>query len=712
VQQDISALLRTLRFLDVRAEPGMVDGKLRLVFTVVEKPEVSAIEFVGAREFKPKDLLEELTFAVGDPLDMYDVRMGRETIERLYKEKGYAYVQVTYDEDALKNEQRVVYVIVENQRIRVRKVIVEGNVTYSDGELKRQIQTKKYIPVFRTGDFDPDRAERDGAALQKYYRDRGFLDAEVGHVVEFEDVARDKLRVVFRVNEGTRYTVSEIRIEGNTVFSDEELLAKMLLKAGDYFLAARLINDAKALRTLYGSQGYIYARVVPSRPVFADEPGQVFINIAIEEGQQFHIGWIEVNGNFQTQEKCVRRELRFYPEEIYDTTKTQAAEQRLRETGLFTAATTIEPTGDQPGIRDVLVNVEESEKTSMFIAGIGAGSDSGVLGNITLENRNFDIFDTPRSWKEFFKGKAFRGAGQTMQIKLEPGTELTRFRINFREPYLMDKPIGFGTSLYLFERGRDGYDEERFGARISFDKKFEEGWLADWVGEIAFGVENVDVDDREAFAAKDIRDDEGNNFLSTVRLGLLHDTTNSRFEPSEGHRLRLSWEQAGVFGGDHYHAKLQGSYTEYWTVYTDDEDRKSIFSVHGRVGQIIGDAPVFERFYAGGIGSMRGFDYRGISPRDGIRQNRIGGEFMALTSAEYSFPLYTKAIRGVLFMDMGTVERNLEITTWRASIGAGIRMTLDFFGPIPMEFDFAIPVSKDGDDDQRVFSFYIGLPFF
>jgi outer membrane protein insertion porin family len=121
---------------------------------------------------------------------------------------------------------------------------------------------------------------------------------------------------------------------------------------------------------------------------------------------------------------------------------------------------------------------------------------------------------------------------------------------------------------------------------------------------------------------------------------------------------------------------------------------------------------VFERFYAGGIGSFRGFDFRGISPRQGIHDDAIGGEFMLLTGGEYVVPLYEKIIHGVVFLDMGTVERELTIGTWRASIGAGVRLTLPFFGTVPMEFDLAYPFVKDGDDDTRVFSFYVGLPFF
>lgn len=710
VQGDRSRLLRTGRFYDVRAEPQLLDGRIVLTYTLVERQAILSVDYEGAYAFKRKKLDEALPFAAGDPLSLFMVRQGQEAIERLYKEKGYAYVEVTFDEKLAENEQRVVYLIVENQRVRVREVSFEGNTVFSKQELQGVVATKPYLPIFRAGDFDPDRAVRDAAAVQKYYRDRGYLDAEVGYRSEFEDVAREKLVVVFQVNEGTRYLVGELRLQGFNVFTEEELLTEMILKVGDPLLDARLQADVKRLTTLYGSHGYIYAHVVPSW-VFAAEPGQVVVTLAFAEGQPFNIGDIQVRGNAHTQEKCVRRELRFYPEEIYDITKTQDAENRLKGTGLFTAAT-IEPVGDEQGVRDALVTVEENPQTTQFIAGVGASSNSGLIGNITLENTNFDITDWPKSWGEFFRGRAFRGAGQTMRISLNPGTELNSFRVDFREPYLMDKPIGFGAGVYLFDRDRDGYTEQRVGTTFSFDKRFEDGFLKGWAGEVAFRAEYVNVKDRQAFAAKDIRDVDGGNYLSTARLSLVHDTTDSRFTPSRGHRFRASWEQAGAMGGDFYHAKLGANYVQHWTVFVDENDRKSVVSARGEVNQILGDAPVFERYYAGGIGSMRGFNYRGISPRDGLRNNRVGGDFMALCGAEYSFPLYTDLIRGVFFTDMGTVERDFGISTWRMSIGGGIRLTLPIFGTIPMEFDLAAPISKGGDDDTQIFSFFIGLPFF
>ncbi len=712
LQRDMSRLLRTGRFLDIRPEPVRVADQVDLTIHLIEKPQVAGLLFEGNEEFSDRDLRDVLMFSEGDPLDIFEVHSGQEAIQRLYREKGYAYAEVTYDEQRLRDDNVVAYRIVENQRVRVRRISFVGNIAYTDRELSGQIETRTYMLIFRTGDFDPDRAERDAARLQTYYRERGYLDAEVGYEVEFLDVARERLEVIFRISEGELYTIREIIFVGNELYEETELLDVMHLRAGDPLVQARLLSDIRAIETAYGSRGYIYARVVPNW-VFAEEPSQVVLTITITEGEPFEIGWIEVRGNMRTREKVVRRELRFYPEQVYDITKTRAAEQRLKDLPLFTEATIepIEPDPPAPNVRDVLVNVEENPRTSHFIAGAGASSDSGLVGNIVLENTNFDIGKWPRTWEELFRGQAFRGAGQTFRIQLEPGTQFNRFRVDFREPYLMDRRVGLGTSFYLFERGRDGYDEGRIGGQVSLDRSFEDGPLADWVGEIALRTEYVNVSNRTSFAARDIRDVDGGNYLSSIKLSLMHDTTDSRFNPTTGHRFHVSYEQFGAMGGSFYHGQFTSGYARHWTVAVDDQDRHSVVSARVRGGQIIGDAPVFERFYAGGIGSMRGFDFRGISPRDGLRNNRVGGDFMLLGGAEYSFPLYAKMLRGVFFADMGTVERQFGISTWRAAVGGGIRLTLDMFGTIPMEFDLAMPLSTHSDDRTRFFSFFIGVPF-
>ena len=328
-------------------------------------------------------------------------------------------------------------------------------------------------------------------------------------------------------------------------------------------------------------------------------------------------------------------------------------------------------------------------------------SNNGLVGTVVLDLQNFDIRDFPRDWKEFIKFRSFFGAGQRFRLEFQPGTDVNRFRIDFTEPYLFDKPVRLDTSLYLFDRDRDGYNERRAGASVSLGRRFERGWLHGWSGEVALGVGTVRVGDLDLFSAREIRDDEGSHLLTSVKTSLVRDRTDSRFIPTTGDRLRLSYEQ---FIGDSTFGKAMVGYSWFKTVRTDLLERKSVLHLRGEGGIIVGDAPVFERFYAGGTGSIRGFDFRGVGPRSGLDDNNIGGDSLVLVGAEYSFPVYGENLRGHFFLDTGTVGSGV----WRASVGAGVRLTIDVLGPMPLEFNLALPVSSDADDDEQVFSFLVG----
>jgi outer membrane protein assembly factor BamA len=172
--------------------------------------------------------------------------------------------------------------------------------------------------------------------------------------------------------------------------------------------------------------------------------------------------------------------------------------------------------------------------------------------------------------------------------------------------------------------------------------------------------------------------------------------------------LRVSYEQVV---GDFAFGRAAGDYSIYRTVWRDALDRKHIVAGRFSIGQIIGDAPIFERFYGGGLGSVRGFRYRGISPRSMGTDTPIGGDFMVFAGAEYTFPLVTDLIRGVVFLDTGTVEDGFRVTTYRASAGLGLRWTIPFFGPVPMSLDFGWPIAKDDQDDTQIVSFTLGWTF-
>lgn len=708
VQEDVRRIQRTGKFLDAVATPRIEDGQVVLLFSVSELPTIAQVRFEGNARFKDDELAKEISVAAGSPLERFAIEQGRDAILNLYRSKGHNDAQVTIDEPALRTDRVLVYRIVEGPRVRVRKVRFEGNVHYSSWVLNSKITTRRSLWIFNPGLYDPDQVAQDELSLQAYLRGQGYMDARVSHRLGF-DPAGEKLTLTFLIEEGTRYAVRNIAFTGNTVISDAEFSAAISLNPGMFLRQELLRRDIRAITELYYARGYIDARCT-ARSIFADQAGLTDLTFDLFEGDQFHVGRVVIRGNQQTKDKVARRELEIFPGDLFDLNAARESERHLRETRLFSSAR-ITPVGEGPGVRDALVQVTEHERTTQFLIGVGVTSNSGVAGNIMIENRNFDLFDWPRNFSEFVRGQAFRGAGQTMRIQLEPGTQFLRFRFDFLEPYLLDRKITFGNSLYFFERGRDAYDEERLGLNLSLGKRFETGWLEGWAGEVALRLENVDISEVDILDARDVRDVEGQSYLSSVSGTLVHDTTDSRFVPSRGHRFRLGWEQAGALGGDFFYGKLNVGYRWHHTMHIDEFDRKQVLTLGARVGAIIGNAPLFERYYGGGIGSIRGFEFRGISPRQGIRDDRVGGEFLTVLNAEYSFPLVGKNLRGVLFSDMGTVEEGFEINHWRASIGAGIRLTVDFFGPIPMEFDFAIPISRDEDDETQVFNFFIGTLF-
>ena len=707
VEQDVRELLRSRRFLNAYATTEVENGRVVVIFTVQEKPEIVSVELEGNKRF-PDAELYEFTPSSGDVIDLYDIRRGRDEILRKYQEAGYYYAEVELDQGILDHEGRVLYRINEGPLVRVRKIILEGNRSFSDWRLRSNIKTKKALWILRIGIFDEEVADRDALEIQRFYRDQGYLDARVGYRLEFDEILRKDLTVTFVIEEGPRYRIKEITFEGNSAFENERLRSTLQLEVNSVLRDEVLREDKRRLQDMYGEIGYVDA-FVDARHDFLEEPGVVALRFGIVENKQSRFGRITIRGNTKTRDEVVRRELHFSPGELYNTIATRRSEQRVRETGLFNRVI-ITPLLDVDGYREALVEVEEAE-TINFMIGVGVSTDSGVIGSLTIENRNFDLLDWPRSLGEFFRGQAFRGDGQRLRFQAEPGTELTRFRIDFTEPYLLDRPLRLDTSAYLFQRGRDAYDEQRLGFLASLSKRFTSGPLAGWAIEGSFRAEGISIENADPLAPSDVREVRGDSTLTGIKGSLVRDTTDSRFIPSQGYRLSFGWEQVGALGGDYDFSRPNVSFACYKTLRTDIFDRKSVLGLRADAAFIIGDAPVFERFYGGGFGSIRGFGFRGISPRAGIFNTRVGGDMILLAGVEYSFPLYGKTFRGVTFLDMGTVEESFEITSWRAAVGFGLRVNVEFFGPVPIVLDFGFPIAKDDDDSTRVFNFAFGASF-
>jgi outer membrane protein insertion porin family len=294
-----------------------------------------------------------------------------------------------------------------------------------------------------------------------------------------------------------------------------------------------------------------------------------------------------------------------------------------------------------------------------------------------------------------------------LRLSFEPGTTQTNASILFRDPYIFDQEYGFTAEAYLRNRFRENYNDRRLGGRLSLDKRF------DYIHSARVSLRGEEVDIRnirdKEIRAEEILDAEGNSTLTSIGLSGRRDTTNRGIVPYRGTTTSIGWEGFGLLGGEWDFHRFTAGFDWYQTLSEDLLDRRTVFGFHLDGGYITGDEPFFERFYGGGIGSIRGFAYRGVSPRSGPDDDRVGGIFSITGTAEVSFPLYEESLRGVVFTDFGTVEEDVEFGTIRTSVGAGVRLTLPFLGQVPIAIDFAIPLTKDDEDDTQIISFSLGF---
>jgi outer membrane protein insertion porin family len=714
VGEDYQRVYGMNKFSDVEAKVEPTARGVNVVFIVTEQKQLKGIRFRNNEAFTDIDLQPLIDIKPGDAIDRFRISIARQAIERFYRDHNHPFAHVDVDDQRLTREGELVLNIIEGPSVTVRKVNFKGNKSFTDDKLKDQVQTKSWIWIFRRGLFDPELIEDDVAAVRRYYENHGFFDVRVGRKIIWSP-DQTECQIDFLINEGTRYKIDRVSFKGNATLSEAQIRSHLKLLEGQFYSQDILQRDVREMVRAYSPFGFIYQpqsndpaylRIKPET-VFRKDVGKVDLVYNISEGRSFHIGRILVRGNSKTQDKVVLREMRVSPGQLYNSGAIQDAVDRLKGTGYFTTVN-ITPIGDEPDVRDVLVEANDHDAhTATFTVGAGVNSNGGVGGSITYEQRNFDITNFPRQPSDLWNGQGFVGAGQQFRASFEPGTRQTNASIRFSDPWLFDQPYAFTSEAYLRNRVRENYIDRRLGGRLSLTKRFNYIWSAQGTlrGEI---INIADVED-EPVRAQEILDLQGQHSLASTTLQVRRDTTNRGLLPSHGTTTTLAWESAGWMGGSFDYQKYTVSWDYYHQLSEDLLDRRVILSLHGDFGYTTGGTPFMERFYAGGIGLIRGFSYRGISPRSGPADDPVGGKFMMIGSAEISFPIYEDNLRGVVFTDMGTVERDFKIGQWRQSVGAGIRLTLPFLGQTPVAVDFAIPVSKSSLDDTQFISFSLGF---
>lgn len=713
VEEDYQRVYGLKRFSNVQARVEPTATGVIVVFEVTEQRALKAIKFVGNAHIEADTLTGLVEVKPGEAIDPFRISVARQAIQRLYRERNFPNARVEIDQEQLASNGVLQFNIVEGAHVRIRKIAFEGNHSFTDEKLKDQIKTGAWFLFFSPGRFNPDQLEDDVAALRQWYQQHGFFDVRVGRKV-IVSPDQTEVQITFVIDEGVRYKIGQITFKGNTTVSERNLREGLKLTEGRPYDTDVLRRDLRSMVRAYSKAGgFIYQPQsndpnylnIDTKTVFHKDAGTVDLIHDIHEGKQFRVGRIMVRGNSKGQDKIFLRELRVTPGQEYNSAEFQDAVDRIRATNLVTGVQ-ITPIGDDPQVRDVLVEIKENQ-TRFFTVGAGVTSNSGILGNISLEERNFDIGNWPSSFSEAYSSRAFSGAGQYFKIQLEPGTEQSRASIQFQEPWLFDQPYSFGSNIYYSTRVREHYDEVRAGGTFSFGHRIGR----EWSGRLNLRAEDVDIRSiqQKELRAPEILAGKGHHFVTGAGFDLRRDTTDNPLLPTRGTSVGVGYEHVGAMGGEYTFDKFTADATAYFTLKEDLLDRRTVLRTTLRGGYIPNNAPFFERLYGGGQGSIRGFQYRGVSPRSGPADDPIGGNFSVTGTVELNFPLVGESLRGVVFTDVGTVEPDVRFGTVRSSIGAGVRLTLPIFGQVPIALDFAVPITKDRQDDTQLISFSLGF---
>ncbi|MEZ6242517.1 MAG: outer membrane protein assembly factor BamA [Phycisphaerales bacterium] len=720
VNDDVRRLNRLALFARVEVFVQLLaDGAVDVTFSLVERPVIVDVQISGNRRLSDQQIGEQVDLLVGAPIDRFQVDRAARRIEDLYREKGYYFAQVSVDEDELERSGVVLFRIREGQRLKVTAIRFEGSTAFSDKQLRREIDTKT-SGLLRKGQLDDDVLDADIAALIQFYRNNGYLDVRADTLVQPSPNGKEAI-VTYLIEEGPLYTLRSVEFkveDGQTpVYSQEQIAGLIPLKPGDVYGVRALQESLNAVRDAYNKLGYPDVSV---GNVEKRDPQQPLVDLVIlvSQGDRFLTGEVLVTGNELTKQKVVRKLLDIRPERPLDMTAVRRSEKQVRESRLFdpqSVKITLQPPDPaEPEYRDVLVEVAETN-TGSFNIGAAINSDAGVIGTISLTQRNFDIADTPDSWGELFTGRAFRGAGQTFKIELLPGNQVQTYSVSLTEPYLFDSDYSGTVQLSYRDRDYDEFDERRLAARFGVGRKFG----TRWTGSIGLRVEQVELSNIAPSRTTDVFAAMGPDVITGVGFTLSRNTLDDRFRPTKGSVTSIGVEQVGAAGGDYFFTRFDASHSVYLAIREDYLNRSTVLELRGRVGYIPqgrGDVPTYERFYLGGQ-SMRGLEFRTVSPK-GIRNDTlmpsndpVGGTWLFFAGAQVTQPIFEEVFSVVFFVDSGTVTFDPGFDDYRVTVGAGLRFYVPQLSPAPLAFDFGFPVLKGDRDENRLFTFSIDLPF-
>lgn len=726
-QEDIQRLNDTGIFSSINWEIMPMDDGVKIIIYVKENEIVENIYYDGFAHVNVKTLVNDLKLKTDGPFNEYYLLSDKKLLEEEYRKKGYHFAEVTVKKSKGLRGVLIIYSVREGPAVRVNRITITGNKSFPKRRVLLIFPKHPIMGKMRTKEshwygshyFVESEVFVDLSLIENFYRDEGWLDAAafVGDMVFTEK--KDRVNININIVEGARYFIRKIDVVGNASIPTGELLKDLTMKEGSAYRMEEVVRAIKVMRRRYGKLGMIDCMIEPR--MHYPQEGTLDLTFHIDECGKKYLGKLNITGNHKTKDKVIRREFTIHPGELLDYEKVEASLDRVGATMFFQQVKPPEfDDGYGENVKDMNLEIEEGPTGSLNIGG-GFSSNSGFGGMLSITQNNFDIARTPESVGQFFTGGSFAGGGQRFAITLRPGVKLTQFSIQFVEPYLFDKPLMLGANYSIWDRNWIDYSETRSTTGLSLDRRFKGGLI---IG-CDMNFQYIDISQVDDDASSIIQDLEGTDRANAIIPAITFDRRNFRLLPTKGYRLHLENSFTGGFmGGDFDFMKTVFRAESYFPII--EEQNKLICNMIFRLGRVVNtsdteEVPFYEKFYAGGTDTVRGFDYRTISPKDpGDNDLSIGGLVYNVVNLEVTYPLYrgdetTKPFeipRFVMFVDAGNVAdkiQDLTADTYRVSWGFGFRMYLG--GSVPINLFAGFPLKMEDGDDRDTIQFDIGFMY-
>ena len=687
VAAGIRRLFLTQKFSDIYVYRQDLPSGVKLIINLREFPRIRSISYQGNHKIKNSDISETFPVSVGQFANPAVINRHLETIRVLYYEKGYFNVQVNTDSSRvdLKNMQDLVVTVVEGKKVKVVSISLVGNQNITSGELRGAIK-QGTTGFLKSGTFKKQQFEEDKERIVAYYRNQGFLDADVVDVqLNFQE-GREKLDIVISVYEGEQYKVGDIHWVDNTVFDDLIIADNIRMTRGDVFSEGEYHFTLQRLHSLYADNGYIYITVEPMREIVDHN---VNITFHFREGEPARIRHIQIVNNIKTHDNVILRQLRIYPGDVFSNVRIANSQRDIFQLGYFEEVMPdFRPVGEEGDV-DLILKVKD-RKTGQFMFGMAYSAQTAVTGFIQVAETNF------------------RGKGQNIAVAWQFGSRRRYIDLSFTEPWFRGTPLLLGLDIFdRFQYNIDDFYESRIrGFSVRLGRRIW-GTRFSRIG-LRYELSNTRLSNFSQSYTRfldRLEDQLGTSDLpwqrldqvvypqskSAIRMTLSRNSTDNPFFPTGGSRTTYSVElSGGPLGGEI-------NYQEHLLSHSYYQRLPGGFALHlrGYFGIIEGldrpnDVPDYEKYRLGG---NRLFPLRGYQDLEVVPKGNpifIGGRFFTIFNMEVLYPL-TNAIQVLAFLDQGDTWNSFsqaDFTNLRRGAGFGIRVEVPMMGNIGFDYGY------------------------